>query len=216
MSDGGSTARQTDVRSGSRTNMFIAATLCWGMHRNPARVRNMSPTGALVEAPVLPPPGTRVHLLRGSFSAEGRVAWTESNRCGVRLTSRIEVREWLAPPGNGEQQRVDQIVALVKAGAVPLPAGSLTSRVPLPDLLSGEQLSRDLGLVSELIENLGDHLASEPETLMRHATKLQNLDIAMQILSALSNELLAKDGENSTRMARIEDLRTSGSQALTK
>ena len=214
MSDGGSTARQIDARTGSRTNMFIAATLCWDKHCNPTRVRNMSPTGALVESPALPPPGTRVHLVRGTFTAEGEVVWVDGNRCGLHFTDRVEVRDWLAPPVNGEQQRVDQIVGLVKAGAVPLPTGSLTSREPLPELLSSEQLSKDLGLVSELIEKLGDDLASEPETLKRHCVKLQNLDIAMQMLGALSNELLAKDGGTGSRMARIEDLRNSGAQAL--
>lgn len=196
--------------------MFIAAALCWDKHRNPAKVRNMSPTGALVESPVIPPPGTQVRLIRGSFSADGQVMWAANNRCGLHLSGRVEVRDWLAPPANAEQQRVDQIVALVKAGAVPLRAGAFSSRESVPEQLSSEQVTQDLGLVSRLMDDLGEDLASDPATLMRHATKLQNLDIAMQILSALSTELLAKDGLGASRMARIEDLRTSGAQALAK
>jgi len=199
--------------------MFIAATLYWDQHRNPVKVRNMSLTGALVESPVIPPAGARVHLIRGSYSAEGRVVWTDKNRCGLHLATQVNVRDWLAPPTNGEQQRVDQIVALVKAGAVPLPTGSLNARPERPDLpasLSTDQLTHDLGLVSQLIEDLGDDLASEPDTLMNHATKLQNLDIAMQMLGAICSELSASDSGDGSRMARIEDLRTSCDQALGK
>jgi len=199
--------------------MFIAATLYWDQHREPVKVRNMSLTGALVEAQIVPATGTEVHLVRGSFRAEGRVMWADKNRCGVHLAAQVNVRDWLAPPTNSEQQRVDQIVALVKAGAVPLPTGTFTGKGERPELpasLTSDQLTHDLGLVSQLIEDLGDDLASEPETLMNHATKLQNLDIAMQMLAAICSELSADDGGDGSRMARIEDLRTSCDQALRK
>jgi hypothetical protein len=196
--------------------MFIAATLCWAQHRNPAKVRNMSATGALLEAPVIPPTGTRVHLIRGSFSAEGRVVWAAGNRCGLHLTTRVEVREWLAPPANKEQQRVDQVVSLVKAGAVPISAGPSIGRTACPELASNHVFIGDLGLVARLIEDLGEDLASEPATLMRHASKLQNLDIAMQLLSALSSELASQPGNEGFSATRTRDLRTSGLQAITK
>ncbi len=199
--------------------MFIAATLYWEQHRNPVKVRNMSLTGALVESPVVPPTGTQVHLIRGSYSAEGRVVWADKNRCGLHMTNHLNVRDWLSPPTNSEQQRVDQIVALVKAGAVPIPAGSLGGRPDRPEAppsLTNDQLTYDLGLVSQLIEDLGDDLADAPETLMRHATKLQNLDIAMQMLAAICSELSAEEHGDGARMARIDDLRTSCDKALGK
>jgi hypothetical protein len=217
VSDGGQQARQFDARSAPRTNMFIAATLYWDQHRNPVKVRNMSPTGALVESPVVPPMGTKVHLIRGSYSAEGRVVWADKTRCGLHMASQVNVRDWLSPPTNAEQQRVDQIVALVKAGAVPIPAGALNGRSERPEVppaLTTDQLTHDLGLVSRLIEDLGDDLAEEPETLMRHEIKLQNLDIAMQMLAAICSELSADDRGDGSRMARIEDLRTSCDKAL--
>lgn len=219
MSEGSPTHRQLDARIAPRTNMFIAATMCWDQHRNPVKVRNMSITGALVESPVVPTTGTSVLIVRGSYSARGRVIWADKNRCGLHLSEAVNVREWLAPPSNTEQQRVDQIVALVKAGAVPLPTGTFTGRTDRPALpasLSTDQLTCDLSLISRLIEDLGDDLASEPATLMRHATKLQNLDIAMQMLTAICNEIGASDQGDGTRMARLEDLRTSCGQALGK
>jgi len=218
VSEGNAPVRQFDARSAPRTNMFIAATLYWDQHRNPVKVRNMSLTGALVQSPVVPPAGARVHLIRGSFSAEGRVVWADKNRCGLHMMTPVNVRDWLSPPTNSEQQRVDQIVALVKAGAVPIPAGPLgrPDRPELPPSLTNDQLTHDLGLAPQLTEDLGDNLAEEPDTLMRHATKLQNLDIAMQMLAAICSELSADDGSNGARMARIEDLRTSCDKALGK
>ena len=209
-----SAALQSNGRSASRTNMFIAATLVWGKHRNPAKVRNMSATGALVESPVVPAPGTRVLLVRGSFSADGSVVWADRNRCGLHLTTAIDVRSWLAPPANVEQQRVDQVVAIVKAGAVPLPVKRATGSHGSSQLLSSEQLTQDLALVSKLIEDLGDDLASDPATLMRHAAKLQNIDIAMQMLAALCTEMRAEEPGSGAHVPRLEDLRTSCGQAL--
>ncbi|QIK79335.1 PilZ domain-containing protein [Sphingomonas piscis] len=214
LSEGMVQVRESDARAAPRTNMFIAATLYWDRHRHPVKVRNMSLTGALIETPVVPPTGTGIHLIRGSYSAEGRVVWADCKRCGVHLSAPVNVREWLAPPANAEQQRVDDIVALVKAGAVPLPGGAFGSRPGLPSDLGKDQLAADLGRVSQLMEDLGDDLAGEPETLMRHATKLQNLDIAMQMLAAICSELSARDNGDASRMARIEDLRTSCDQAL--
>jgi hypothetical protein len=196
--------------------MFIAATVCWHQHRNPVKIRNMSVTGALVESPVIPPLGSSVLLLRGSFSAAGRVVWIDRNRCGLHLSAAVNVRDWMALPANTEQQRVDQIVALVKAGAIPIPAGSLAERLELPASLTNDRLTEDLGLISQLIDDLGDDLASDPETLMHHGTKLQNLDIAMQMLTAICNALSAEDRGDGSRMARLEDLRTSCGQALGK
>ena len=134
MNEGSSPARQSDARVAPRTNMFIAATLCWEQHRNPVKVRNMSITGALVESPVVPSTGSSVLLVRGSYSTAGRVVWADKNRCGLYLTAAINVRDWLAPPSNTEQLRVDQIVALVKAGAVPIPTESFTGRPERPSL----------------------------------------------------------------------------------
>jgi hypothetical protein len=197
--------------------MFIAATLCWEQHRNPVKLRNMSATGALVESAVVPPSGARVHLIRGSFSATGKVVWTSKNRCGVHMADRINVRDWLAPPANKEQQRVDQMVTLIKAGNIPLPASSLGERESssaAPQSLTPDRLTSDLRLLARLIEETGDNLASEPQTLALHAGKLQNLDIALQMISAICSELMPDWEGQSRGIARMVDLRTSCAQAL--
>lgn len=105
MSEANPPPRQLDARVAPRTNMFIAASLIWEQHRNPVKIRNMSITGALVESPVVPPLGSSALLVRGSFSAGGRVVWSDRNRCGIHLTAAVHVRDWLTPPSNAEQQR---------------------------------------------------------------------------------------------------------------
>jgi hypothetical protein len=42
-----------------------------GTEQSQVKVRNMSPNGALVETPLMPPSGTIVDLLRGRLVAQG-------------------------------------------------------------------------------------------------------------------------------------------------
>lgn len=60
------------------------------------------------------------------------------------------------------------------------------------------------------MQDLEADLASSEETLARHALKLQNLDIAMQMVRAISLEIT---GEQAT-MARLEDLKAVCAEAL--
>ena len=63
------------------------------------------------------------------------------------------------------------------------------------------------------MQDLEDDLASSDETLGRHGTKLQNLDIAMQMVRAVSGELTSGDGRQPLDIARLKDLRVTCSQA---
>ena len=53
-----------------RTNMFVMAALVTGHTRETVKVRNMSASGALVEGPTLPNPGTPCLLNRGEIALE--------------------------------------------------------------------------------------------------------------------------------------------------
>ncbi len=57
-------------------------------------------------------------------------------------------------------------------------------------------------------------MAASDETLERHGMKLQNLDIAMQMLRAVAGELTPDDGNGPVRIAKLEDLRVACAQAL--
>ena len=88
-------AAPADQRRAPRASMFIACTLHAGGELAPVRIRNMSPDGALVETPLLPPPGSRVRLVRETLVAEGIVAWTSDKKLGLRFSSAVSVPVWM-------------------------------------------------------------------------------------------------------------------------
>lgn len=207
----GNGSLDVNARYQPRTSMFLAAVLHAKSERAPARVRNMSANGALLESPVTPGPGTEIHLMRGVLVAQGTVVWSSNNRCGVRFSSEVSVKEWLASPATKpQQQRVDDVVALVRAGGsdVQFPSSAKAQA------RSHEQLVDDLRAVMRLMQDLEDNLAASNETLERHAMKLQNMDIAMQMLRAVSAELTPGNDNGAEGIARLQDLRISCSQAL--
>lgn len=170
----------------------------------------MSLNGAMVETPVAPPPGTSVDLKRGSLVARGTVAWSAANRCGISFSSKVTIQDWLAAPEKVEQQRVDDIVALIKAGGGVPSAEDRTAGVPR----TNGQLTVDLGEVVKLLQDLEDDLCSSDATLKLHGVKLQHLDIAMQMLRAVSIELAPDKPGTPGGNAKLRDLRVACAQAL--
>ena len=57
-------AEPPDGRSQVRSSMFLAAVMGAGAEQAPVRIRNMSPTGAMMESPITPVPGTQIDLIR--------------------------------------------------------------------------------------------------------------------------------------------------------
>jgi hypothetical protein len=174
----------------------------------------MSGTGALVEGGVVPGVGALVQLIRGSLIVHALVAWSAAGRCGLRFSGTVDVHQWRAAPANREQQRVDEVVRLVKAGAVPLPVPPLDrpGRTKLPSE-PGRQLSDDLRRACELLEDLGAVLAGDSDIVMLHGPKLQNLDIAMQIIAAVET-IISGNSNTSCDETKLLGLGRSADQAL--
>lgn len=196
-------------RDRPRSSMFLSAVLRTETEQVTVRIRNMSANGAMIEAPVCPSIGTQVQLIRGSLITFGEVVWSADGQCGLCFASELSVKDWLAAPSKIEQQRVDEIVSLVKAGAIPVAFGD-----PAPKLgassMSGQDAASQLEDVVGLLLALEDDLASSSETLERHGGQLQNLDIAVQILRATANNLAGIPHGG----ASLEDLRTVCTEAL--
>ena len=169
------TSEQDDGRDGQRRNMLIAAVLHAAEGVSPVRIRNMSSHGALVEAPVLPPAGAEVELVRGSLRARGRLVWSEGNRCGIRLDAEVTVADWIAPPRNAQQAAVDWMIAEVRSGRAEPVAQSVRS----PSAL-------DLGQAAALVEDIAEALSADPAVLVRHAASLQRLDQLRGMLEGLA------------------------------
>jgi hypothetical protein len=193
--------------------MFLAAVLRGPGLSAPVKVRNMSATGALVEGAAVPPGGANIQLMRGSLVVPAIVAWSQERRCGLHFSSLVCVRDWIAPRSNTTQDRVDETVRLLKLGALPMPRSSPAQGDDSTP--SSVQLGEDLLCAARLIEDLGEHLSIDVETLVRHGEKLQNLDIALQTIAAVVQALKGQAEEGAVA-ARMENLRSSCAAALKK
>lgn len=202
-SGGGAEARAT-----ARTNLFMGATLHAADGTHQVKIRDLSAAGAQIEISVPLEVGSGVTLVRGSLRVLCRVTWCVGRRCGLQFTSPISVSDWMANSLNQQQQRVDQVVALAKAGAIPVEVSA--KRIGVTSALTAEDLRR----VSRLLENLGDALASDPMTVEKHGIQLQNLDIASQSLAALAEAVEIDGAVSEVILDRLSELRTSCTEAL--
>jgi len=188
--------------------MFLAAVVQGPGFSVPVRIRNMSTTGALVEAAAVPEDGSSVRLIRGSLTIPAQVMWSEASRCGLRFSSVVSVREWLAPPSNGEQKRVDDALRAMKAGAIPLPL-----KPESHDAASPIELGMDLRAVTKLLGAHCEDLLGDPHAVIRYGERLQNLDIVLQVIGAVA-DMLSGAGEESSIASRLQNLRASARQAI--
>lgn len=174
----------------------------------------MSISGACAEGGVLPEVGSLVQLIRGSLIVHAIIVWSAQGRCGLKFSGGVEVDQWRASPVNAEQKRVDEVVRLVKAGAVPLPVPALRpTGLHREAVLPGPQLEGDLNRISGLLDGLGAIFASDADFVARYGPELQNLDIAMQMIDAVQS-ILAETSGPACGATRLLGLRRSADQAL--
>jgi hypothetical protein len=170
------------MRRELRTNMFVLASLVASGVHNRIKIRNLSPSGAMVEGPVLPRVGMQVNLCRAELTLQGWIVWAKDGRAGIRFHSRTVVSDWLPTTNNG-QRAVDQAVALAQAersaGLAPRAAAPLA-----PSLATGEDLRR----IALLLDQLADEMADDPACTAKFMTKLQALDLASQALRRYARE----------------------------
>lgn len=169
-------------RLGPRTNMFIAVALQCNGISSPAKVRNMSALGAMLDMPSPPRTGEQVFLRRGSLNASGEVAWSIDQRCGIRFASAVQVSEWMARPTAPKQACVDEIMAQLRGGVVPSARQESTPvAVESPEAPTQSRLKE----VSKLLEELEEALSADPAVIAQHGSTLQNLDIALQLIKSI-------------------------------
>jgi hypothetical protein len=201
----------SDERGSLRASLYLAAVLYFDGSSSLVKIRNISSTGALVEGKLIPTSGSLVQLVRGELIVHGFVAWSDDARCGLKFSRSVDVQRWRAAPSNGDQQRVDKIVKLVKAGAVPLPVRPLVHANRDP----AAEPSADLQRALKLLEALGAVLARDSDMVTRHGTALQGLDIAMQVIAAVE-ATLAGNTDFEIDATKMLGLRRSADQALQK
>lgn len=161
-----------DGRQQLRTHLFVAATLYADRVSTPVTIRNMSQTGALIEAPALPDVGERVKLKRGHLHANGWIAWRVERKAGVRLDASIHVSDWMSRQVSAGQERVDELVSMVKGDSAVAPAicTNLNSRLSVEGELC--QLRLELAALEKALLNDVIVVATHPE--------IQTIDISIQ------------------------------------
>lgn len=103
-------------REQPRTHLFVSATLDADGKTTPVRIRNMSPSGALIEAEELPDVGCSIMLNRGPLHATGYVAWRVEGRAGVRFEAPVCVPEWTSRQVSVGRARVEPVPASANSG----------------------------------------------------------------------------------------------------
>jgi hypothetical protein len=180
-----SAARQSDPmtegRHQPRTHLFVAATLYADVGSTPVNIRNMSLTGVLIEAAVLPEVGCRIILKRGPLEAAGHIAWRAGRRAGVRLEADLRVADWMARLGSTGQDRVDALVAIVR-NDLPMMGG--------PAQVATETLSveAELALLRTELTWLERGLVGDPAVIATHP-ELQTFDISLQRIDRILKRL---------------------------
>ena len=165
--------------------MFVVAVLYADGGSAPARIRNMSRSGALIECAAIPPEGSEVRLSRGSLSVRGCVAWRRGDRAGIRFKGAIDIAEWLprASKPSG-QQRVD---AMVQACRTPTPRfhhSEGAAHAP-----SKAEAIRELLELKDALNQAADELANDASIAAGFPAALQTLDMTAQKLEILAGLL---------------------------
>ncbi|MDB5722505.1 MAG: hypothetical protein JWP15_3123 [Alphaproteobacteria bacterium] len=68
-----------------RYSLLLCVKLQTGRGTLPAKLRDLSLSGALVEGYDLPPAGSTLFLVRGDLELSARVAWQRDNRAGLEF-----------------------------------------------------------------------------------------------------------------------------------
>ena len=93
------------LRSESRDSLFLLGKMgvVGGVALESVRIRNLSPTGMMAEAPTQLAVGTDVRVeLRNLPAVTGRVVWATDGRMGIAFTSEIDPQKARQPVGVAE------------------------------------------------------------------------------------------------------------------
>jgi hypothetical protein len=180
------TAPLSEHRIESRNNIFVMATVYSGSSSIPVRVRNMSRSGALIEAAALPPTGTPVRLSRGSLNVTCAIMWVDRGRAGLHFATPVAVSDWLPQGKRGSgQQLIDEVVHQTLLGRAPIAASDSPLSRP------NGTLAGELGELRQLLERAGEELAMDNMVTAHHLAALQMIDGVAQALARLAADTAA-------------------------
>ena len=106
---------------------------------------------------------------------------------------------------NAGQQKVDEVVALAKAGFSADDVDGAPNEFVPDEILN--RIAQEIDYVARMLGGLGDSLTDDPYVTARHGVELQDLDVAMQILGHLSRLIVAPDRQASIAAIGMAELR---------
>jgi hypothetical protein len=161
-------------RRQERTHLFVAAQLCFASGACPVHIRNMSPSGALIEGAVLPDQHEAATLRRGPLEAKVRIVWKAGRKAGVSFLSPVHVADWMSRTMPSHQAKVDDLVRTIRSGegGVGGNVQGMAGRIAPPIEAELRDLRRELAMLEHA-------LAGDEAVIMAHP-EIQLLDIALQ------------------------------------
>ena len=196
-----------DGRADPRMNLFLSATVEVDGRSLAVRIRNLSVRGAMIESPGLPREGSAIVIERTGLKIGGTLRWASGPRAGVQFDRTIDLAAWspsLALSARN-QADVDGAVAAVRAGLVPTAPTERSKRTLNETLLRG-RISEEMGRVARMLEIAGDALAGDPAVIAHHLERLQEFDMASQMLIELAALLAADNPAAALGEVKLSDL----------
>jgi hypothetical protein len=164
-----------ESRRQDRTHLFVAATLYAAGSPSPVHIRNMSPSGALIEGAVLPEQDMAATLRRGCLEAAARIVWKAGRKAGICFSSTLHVADWMSRIVPSHQDHVDEAVRSIRAGQEVEPSHGADR----PPALAGPGLEAELRALKGDLAELENGLTADAAVAAGHP-EIQLLDVALQ------------------------------------
>ncbi len=186
----------------ARTRLFLSAIVEFDQGSNAVRVRDLSPSGARIEGVGLPDVGTPVTLRRGDLLARATIVWRNARGVGLHFEPPLRIERWMPVLATSEQGNAEASDGTI----LPFPSAK-ASAPEEEDAVLPQRLAEELAYVVRLLESLKEDLCAEPLLALRHATKLQNLDVSAQILGNVAAVLIADEPDRAIDSIKMPSLR---------
>ena len=145
------------------------------------RVRNLSETGALIEAASLPPIGSAITLRRGELEARGTIVWVASGKAGLTFSGAVDVSAWLPTSAAKRSIAINPIAAEVHRARAVQPG---SSRAADGDPMTRDAIIADLAAIQAQLGQLVGTLVPDAALLAKHPD-IQLLDVAGQRIARI-------------------------------
>ena len=197
-----------DGRADPRMNLFLSATVEVDGRSLAVRIRNLSVRGAMIESPGLPREGSAIVIERTGLKIGGTLRWASGPRAGVQFDRTIDLAAWSPSLGLSvrNQSDVDSAIAAVRSGAAPCSLPNPRRAEPVDNAALRTRVGEELNCVARMLEEAGDALAGDPNVIARHMERLQEVDMASQMLIELAALLAADNPAAALGEVKLSDL----------